>query len=344
MITQTNVRIGRQPGKEDPMKRVPSFCFGLVLGLSLFAFLGGVEAQEKYPGRPIELVVPFGPGGTADLAARAYSDDLSKLLKVPVNVVNRAGGTGIQGTSYVINGKKDGYTLLGTTDTPLKVMPIISKEVTYDPLQAVIPIGHLGYAPSVFAVKSDSPFKTLAELIDFARKNPGKLKNAASGFGTESFFNLQLLARKESIKITSIPFKGGGEAVVALLGGHTDMASNTLASLGAQLKAGTVRGLAICAKKRHPDFPDVPTTAEVGYPDLTLAVWTALFVPAGVPQQVIDVLVPAVEKTFKSPQVMERASNAGIVVEYLGPGETRKHLEAGIELVKKAAQEAEMAK
>jgi tripartite-type tricarboxylate transporter receptor subunit TctC len=326
------------------MKRFPSFSFGLVLGLSLFAFLGGVGAQEKYPGRPIELVVPFGPGGTADLAARAYSDDLSKLLKVPVNVVNRAGGTGIQGTSYVINGKKDGYTLLGTTDTPLKVMPIISKEVTYDPLQAVIPIGHLGYAPSVFAVKSDSPFKTLAELIDYARKNPGKLKNAASGFGTESFFNLQLLARKESIKITSIPFKGGGEAVVALLGGHTDMASNTLASLGAQLKAGTVRGLAICAKKRHPDFPDMPTTAELGYPDLTLAVWTALFVPAGVSQQVIDVLVPAVEKTFKSPQVMERASNAGIVVEYLGPGETRKHLQAGIELVKKAAQEAEMAK
>jgi tripartite-type tricarboxylate transporter receptor subunit TctC len=343
MITQTNFRIGRQPGKEDPMKKVPSFSFGLVLGLSLFAFLGGVEAQEKYPGRPIELVVPFGPGGTADLAARAYSDDLSKLLKVPVNVVNRAGGTGIQGTSYVINGKKDGYTLLGTTDTPLKVMPIISKEVTYDPLQAVIPIGHLGYAPSVFAVKSDSPFKTLAELIDYARKNPGKLKNAASGFGTESFFNLQLLARKESIKITSIPFKGD-RSRVALLGGHTDMASNTLASLGAQLRAGTVRGLAICAKKRHPDFPDMPTTAELGYPDLTLAVWTALFVPAGVSQQVLDVLVPAVEKTFKSPQVVERASNAGIVVEYLGPGETRKHLEAGIELVKKAAQEAEMAK
>jgi len=326
------------------MKRFPSFSFALFLGISLFAFLGGVEAQEKYPGRAIELVVPFGPGGTADLAARAYSDDLSKLLKVPVNVVNRAGGTGIQGTSYVINGKKDGYTLLGSTDTPLKVMPVISKEVNYDPLKAVIPIGHLGYAPSVFAVKSDSPFKTLAELIDFARKNPGKLKNAASGFGTESFFNLQLLSRKENIKITSIPFKGGGEAVVALLGGHTDMASNTLASLGAQLKAGTVRGLAVCAKKRHSDYPDIPTTAEVGYPDITLAVWTALFAPTGVPQEVIDVLVPAVEKTFKNPQVMERAANAGIVVEYMGPEETRKHLEAGIELVKKAAQEAEMAK
>ena len=343
-VTWPNNPRGIQPGKEDLMKRFPSFSFGLVLGVALFAFLDGVQAQEKYPGRPIELVVPFGPGGTADLAARAYSDDLAKLLKVPITVVNRAGGTGIQGTSYVINGKKDGYTLLGTTDTPLKVMPVISKEVNYDPLKAVIPIGHLGYAPSVFAVKSDSPFKTLAELIDFARKNPGKLKNAASGFGTESFFNLQFLSHKENIKITSIPFKGGGEAVVALLGGHTDMASNTLASLGAQLKAGTVRGLAICTKKRHPDFPDIPTTAEIGYPDLTLAVWTAIFTPAGVPQQVIDVLVPAVEKTFKNPQVIERATNAGIVVEYKGPQETRKLLESGIEIVKKVAQEAEMVK
>ena len=126
------------------MKRVPSFSFGLVLGLSLFAFLGGVGAQETYPARPDRTGRPFWAGGTADLAARAYSENLAKLLKVPVTVVNRAGGTGIQGVNYVINGKKDGYTLLGTTDTPLKIMPIISKEVTYDPLKVVIPIGHLG--------------------------------------------------------------------------------------------------------------------------------------------------------------------------------------------------------
>jgi tripartite-type tricarboxylate transporter receptor subunit TctC len=258
--------------------------------------------------------------------------------------VNRAGGTGIQGTTYVIKGKKDGYTILGTTDTPLKVMPVISKEVTYDPLKDVIPIGHLGYAPSVFAVKSDSPFKTLAELVEHARKNPGKLKNATSGFGTESFFNLQLLCNKENIKIPSIPFKGGGEAVVALLGGHTDMSSNTLASLSPQLRAGTVRGLAICSKKRHPDFPNIPATAELGYPDLTLAVFMAIYVPAGVPKQVIDVLVPAVEKTFKDSEVVKRAVSAGVVVEYLGPEETRKFLESGLALVKKAAPDAALAK
>ena len=290
------------------------------------------------------MVVPFGPGGTADIAARSYSDALSKLLKVPITVVNRAGGTGIQGTAYVIKGKKDGYTLLAATDTPLMVMPVISKEVTYDPLKDVIPLGHLGYAPAVFAVKSDSPFKTLAELVEYARKNPGKLKNASSGIGTESFFNLQLLCHKEKIKIATIPFKSGGETLVSLLGGHTDLSSSSLASLGSQLKAGALRGLAISTSKRHPDFPNIPTTAEAGYPEINLNVWLALYAPTGVPKQVVDVLIPAVEKAFKDPDVVQRAANAGLVVEYQGPGETRKLLESGLAIIKRIAPEADLIK
>jgi tripartite-type tricarboxylate transporter receptor subunit TctC len=318
--------------------------FGLVLSTALLFSPGGVRSQEVYPSRQIEMVVPFGPGGTADIAARSYSDTLSKILKVPITVVNRAGGTGIQGTAYVIKGKKDGYTLLAATDTPLMVMPVISKEVTYDPLKDVIPLGHLGYAPAVFAVKSDSPFKTLAELVDYARKNPGKLKNASSGIGTESFFNLQLLCSKENIKITTIPFKSGGETMASLLGGHTDLSSSSLASLGSQLKAGGLRGLAISTLKRDPDFPNIPTTAELGYPEVNLNVWLALYAPAGVPKQVVDVLVPAVEKAFKDPEVVKRATNANLVVEYLGAAETRKLLESGLATIKRIAPDADLIK
>ena len=151
--------------------------FFVMCGLISFTFYGFCLAQEKYPSRPIEMVVPFAAGGSADVAARTYGDDLSKALKVPVNLVNRAGGTGIQGVTYVVKGKKDGYTLLGTTGTPLIIMPAISKEVTYYPLKDLIPIGYLGSAPSIFAVRSDSPFKTMKELIEYARQNPGKLKN-----------------------------------------------------------------------------------------------------------------------------------------------------------------------
>jgi tripartite-type tricarboxylate transporter receptor subunit TctC len=318
--------------------------FWLMCGLISFTFIGVCLAQEKYPSRPIEMVVPFGAGGSADVAARAYGDDLSKALKVPVNIVNRAGGTGIQGVTYVVKGKKDGYTLLGTTDTPLIIMPAISKEVTYDPLKDVIPIGYLGFAPSIFAVRSDSPFKTLKELIEYARQNPGKLKNGAGGLGTESYFNVELLCFKEKIKITSIPFQSGGEALPALLGGHVDMSSNTLATLSPQIKAGALRGLAIAAKKRHPDFPDIPTTTELGHPEINFAVWFAVFAPTGVPQQVVDVLVPAVEKVFKNPDVVQRATKVGIDVDYMGPNELRKHMESELKTVEKVARDANIPK
>ena len=324
------------------MKGIRLFC--VITALALFVLFGAALAQDKYPTRPIELVVPFAPGGTADVGVRSYSDNLSKLLGVPVNVVNRAGGTGIQGITYVVRGKKDGYSLLGTTDTPLVVMPVISKEVTYNPLKDVIPIGYFGYAPSIFAVRSDSPFKTLAELIAHARKNPGKLKNASTGVGAEARFNLELLCHKENIKITSIPFESGGQAVTALLGGHTDMSSNSLASLSPQLKAGKIRGLAISMKTRHPDFPDIPTTAELNYPDVNFVVWLAIFAPAGVPKHVIDVLVPAVEKTFKSPEVIQRGTDAGLIIDYMGPDETKKLMESGLQIVRQVAAGAGLIK
>jgi tripartite-type tricarboxylate transporter receptor subunit TctC len=317
----------------------------VILWVAFAGFSGGTQAQDKYPNRAIELVVPFAAGGGAvDVSTRGYSDNLAKLLKAPVTVVNRAGGTGIQGVHYVVNSKKDGYVLLSTSDSPLIVMPIISKEVSYDPLKDLIPIGHLGYSPSVLAVKSDSPFKTLAQLIEYARKNPGKLKNATSGFGTEAYLNLQILCNDEKIKITGIPFDGGAQASVAVLGGHTDMISSSTGSLSQHLKAGTMRGLAISSKKRHPDFPDIPTTAELGHPDANLVVWVALFAPAGVPKQVTDVLVPAVEKTFKDPEVIQRAIKAGLVVEYLGPKDMQKLVESGLGVMKKLSQSGELGK
>jgi len=122
------------------------------------------------------------------------------------------------------------------------------------------------------------------------------------------------------------------------------MSSNTVASLGAQLKAGTVRGLAISSKKRHPDFPDIPTTAELGYPELNFEVWLALFVPAGVPQYVLDVMIPATEKAFKEPESRQRAMKAGFIVDYMGPQETAKLLETGLSNVKKIAKAAELVK
>ena len=310
----------------------------------VLAFWTGVYAQQKYPNRPIELVVPFGPGGSADIAARIYSDELSRILKVPIMVVNRAGGTGIQGTHYATRAKNDGYTLLAASSTPLVVMPVISKDVTYDPLKDLIPLAHFVSSPTVFDVRKESPFQTLNDLIEYARKNPGKLKNATGGLGTESHLNLEILCTLNNIKITTVPFASGGEAVPALLGGHVDMSSQTFTTEAPHIKAGKLRGLALASPKRHPDFPDIPTTGDLGFPSVNLRVRFGVFAPPNVPQDILNVLTAALEKVLNNPQIVNRANQAMFVVEYMGPQEFRKFMESEIHIVEKVAKDANLIK
>lgn len=314
--------------------------FYSVFGLILFAFVMEAASQEKYPNRPIELVIPFAAGGVADVAARIYSDDLSRALNVQVMVVARGGGAGIEGTTYVARAKKDGYTLLHAGGTPMVITPIMNKEATYDPLKDFVPLGYFCNYPGAFTVRSDSPFQTLNELIEYARKNPGKLKNACGGgLGSLGYFNISLLGAKNNIKITTIPFASGGETLPNILGGHVDMTSDSLTTVGPQIKAGKLRGLAITTKARHPDYPNIPTTAELGHPYINLNSWYGVFAPVGVPQQVVNVLVPALEKVFKNPEVAQRGAKVSLTVEYMGPEELRKFMESEIRTAEKVARD-----
>jgi tripartite-type tricarboxylate transporter receptor subunit TctC len=322
------------------MRRWALIC---LLGSLLFVtFLDRAEAEERYPSRPIELVVPMAPGGSNDTSARIYNDDLSKALKVPVIVVNRPGGTGITGATYVAKGKKDGYTLLQGSANSLITMPVVSKEAAYDPLKDFVPLGYLASVPSVFAVRTDSPFKTLAELIDYARKNPGKLKNGAAGVLSESQFNMEVLCSQEKIVIKTVPYKSGGEALPAILGGHVDLTTLTLTTLVSQIKAGKLRALAITSKNRHPDLPDVPTTAELGHSYARFSTWFGVFAPAGVPKPVVTVLVPTLAKIFKNPAIEQRALKAGLTVDYKNPEELRKFMESAIQITEKTARDANL--
>lgn len=328
--------------KEITMKKWK--IIGLLSGLAFGATLGQIQAQEKYPIRSIELVVPMAPGGSNDVSARIYSEELSKALKVPVNVVNRPGGTGILGASYVAKAKKDGYTLLQGSANSLITMPVVSKEATYDPFKDFIPLGHFVAVPSVFAVRADSPFKTLGELVEFARKNPGKLKNGAAGILSESQFNMEVLCTQNKIVIKTVPYNSGGEALPAILGGHVDLVTLTLTTLASQIKAGKLRGLAVTSKQRHPALPDVPTTAELGFPYAHFSTWFGVFAPAGVPKPVVDVLVSTLEKIFTNPEIGQRAAKAGLTVDYMDPEELRQFMETSIKVVEKTARDANMIK
>jgi tripartite-type tricarboxylate transporter receptor subunit TctC len=317
----------------------------LAIEISLLFFLGGgVFGQDKYPSRPIELVVAFGPGGSVDLSARMYGEELSKALKVPVTVVNRAGGTGIQGTSYVARSRKDGYTLLQGATQSIVLLPIISNEVNYDPQKDFIPLAHFASVPSVLVVRNESPFKTLDDVIDYARKNPGKLNNGGTGFGSESQFNLDILCIRNKIQINSIPFKGGGEVLSTIVGGHVDLSFLALPTMGPQIKAGKLRGLAVTSKTRHPDFPQILTTAELGHPYVDFSIGIGVFAPAGVPKSVLNVLVPTLENIFKNPEIVQRATNAGFSVAYMGPQEFQTFIDSRRQVYEKVAHEVGLAK
>jgi tripartite-type tricarboxylate transporter receptor subunit TctC len=308
----------------------------------LFGFLGGAQAQEKYPSRPIELVIPYAAGGGGDIATRLFSDDWSKFLKTPITMVNRAGGAGVQGTTYVVKAKKDGYTLLSTPLSSILIQPVLSKEVTYDPLTDLTPLAHFNCSPALFAVRSDAPFKTLNELIKYARENPNKLTNCVGGLGTEAYFSFEILRSKNNIKIVTIPFSSGREALTSLLGGHVDLSTNSLSASTSFLKAGQIRGLAITSKTRNPDFPDIPTTAELGFPEVNFGVRTGVFAPSGLPQSVLNILVSSLEKVLKNPELVQRAAKASVEVEYMGPDEFRELIRSETRVVEKLARDLNM--
>jgi tripartite-type tricarboxylate transporter receptor subunit TctC len=313
-------------GKEAKMKR--GRLYWIVCGLNFLFFLCGVQAQEKYPNRTIELVVPFAPGGTGDLTARIYTETLAQTLKNPVAINNRPGGGGVTGILYVTRAKKDGYTLLNAGTPQMCIVPIITPEATFNTLRDFIPLGSIGYVPSVFVVRPDSPITSFRGLVEYARKNPGQLRNAVGGFGTASYCNLQILVARNNLNINTIPFASGGETIAALLGGHVDMTSSGFMTLGAHIKAGRLRPLATVSKDRYPDFPNIPTTAEEGYPYINFCDWQGCFAPVGIPQYAQDVLVKAVEKVFKDAQVGTRAKALFLTPSYKSPQEFRKFIES----------------
>jgi tripartite-type tricarboxylate transporter receptor subunit TctC len=315
---------------------------GLVV---LCAFYETGQTQDKYPSRSIELVIPFDPGGSSDIAARIYSDELGRTLNTTITAVNRPGGGGMQGAAYVAKAKKDGYTLLAGSGAGLVNGPVLRrKECPYDPSKDFFPLGNFVSTSTVFAVKSDSPFKTLADLKEFARKNPGKIKAGIGGVDNDSHFNLKLFESSNKIKITAIPFKGGGESLAAILGGHVDMASNTLSTFSENIKAGKLRALCVVSKTRYPDFPDVPTTLEIGEKEVNLSSWQGVFVTGGVPQNVINVLVPAFEKIFRNPELQKMAEKAQFRPDYMGPEEYRTFIEMCTQKVEAMAKEANLIK
>ncbi|HEY4908654.1 MAG TPA: tripartite tricarboxylate transporter substrate binding protein [Methylomirabilota bacterium] len=301
------------------------------------------DAQTPYPTRSIECVIPFAPGGPTDTAIRIIQPQLSANLGVPLVLVNKAGGGGALGMDAVAKAKPDGYTLAATVRSTVTILPATQPDVTYK-LSDFAVVGAFAVDSQVVLVKAGSPWKTLEELVEFAKKNPGKLSYGTAGLGTNSFFTMELLKLTYGLDMTHVPFGGSGPVKNAVLGGHVQVGAASLSPMLSVLRSGDVVALATSATKRIASIPNVPTMTEKGQPDASLSTWAEIYAPAKTPKAVVDRLAQAVEKTMKDPAVVSAIEKAGLVVEYHTPEDTLKLIQRENEIVTRLAKQLGLGK
>jgi tripartite-type tricarboxylate transporter receptor subunit TctC len=264
----------------------------IAVASTLLVVPAGVSAQD-FPTKPIELVIPYGPGGSHDLTARAVASVAHQYLGQPLLVVLKPGGGGAVGSQQVIRAKPDGYTLLFGGSGPNTTFALVQKApIGPDQFQ---PIARINYSAPFIAVRSDSQWKSLKELVEYAKKNPGKLNFANTGPWGAADLPMRMLGKAAGIEYNNIPHDGGGPSLLAVLGGHADATFGFTAQLTPQVAAGKMRLLANTDVKRHPDYPNVPTMKEEGF-DVVFTMWRSVLAPKGIPQPIADKL----ETAFKN--------------------------------------------
>ena len=278
----------------------------LVLFLAAFA----TQAQEPYPSRPIRVVVGYSAGGGNDLVVRALAPRLGEALGQPIVVENRPGAQGIIAAELVAKSAPDGYTLLMGPSGPMTINPATYSKLPYSPTRDFAPISMLGAFPLIVAVDPRLPVRSVKELVEYAKANPGKANYASSA----GIFQIatELFKQKTGAPLEMISYKGSGESVQAVVAGQVTMTMVDPPPATGALKAGTVRGLAVTAAQRHPSWPELPTLAELGMPDMEVSVWMALFAPAHTPPAVIARLQSEVARAVRSPDVKERFAGMGV--------------------------------
>jgi tripartite-type tricarboxylate transporter receptor subunit TctC len=259
-----------------------------------------------------------------DIAARILAGELEKILGAKVIPSNKPGAATALGTDAVIRGKKDGYTLLYTGASSFIYVPISNPEIVhYDPFKDVEPLGFHFFFPQTFTVRSDSPWKTFPEIIDSAKKNPGKLRVSTTGVGSSPHFILEMIHSMTGSQFTHVPFEGGESVITAVLGGHVEATCDSLPKVRAHVDGGKLRILLMTNKM--PDFPQIPTITELGYKQNLPTPWFGVYSVAGIPEEARKILIPAIEKAVKSTK--PKMDQMGNLCEYKTPAELRKLME-----------------
>ncbi len=290
-----------------------------VAGIAGLGMLGAapVQAQADFPSRPLKMIVPFPPGGTSDVLGRLMAEEMGKVLKQPIVVENIGGAGGIVGTDRALKMPADGYTLIQTGVGQSAVAHGLDPKLKYNSLTDFVHLTQVNSGPNLLVVHPSLPFKTVKDIVDYAKKNPGKLDygftHAASGH-----MAMELFKQTAGIFLTGIPYRGGGPLLNDLLAGTVPMIFINQDAALPHVKAGKVRPIAISSLQRNPLYPDVPTVAESGYPGFQSLSWSGISVAKGVPQPIVEKLEAAAVQALQSEALRNRLTSVGFVIPTLG--------------------------
>jgi len=281
--------------------------------IALALALAGVApvAAQEWPSRTIKLVVPFGPGGPTDVAARLVTQIVQNELGATIVVENRPGAGGATGSKSVANAEPDGYTLLVGTSATLAVVPALMKNPGYDPVKSFAAVAKVADSTTVMIVPVGLPVRSLAEFIAYAKANPGKLSYASAGAGNQTQLVAELLKAKAGFEATHVPYKSGAEMVTAVLSEQVQMSFPDISILLSLIRDHKVRALAVTSAQRHPQLPDVPTIAESGFPDFAITFWSGVVAPAATPAAVIGKLNAAIDAGLRSQEIRAKLAAIG---------------------------------
>ena len=287
-------------------------------------------AQQTYPNKPIRLIVPYPPGGPADLIGRGINERLAKRLGQPVVIDNRPGAASVIGAELAARSTPNGYTLLVATVTTLAANPALNKKLPYHPERDFAPVAMLGASPYLLGINPTVPAKTTAQLISYAKANPGKLSFGSAGTGSSAHLAGEMFKHMAGIDIVHIPYKGSGPAVVDLLGGQIGLMFSSISTFKVHLESGRLRALAISTAKRSSAVPDIPTLNESGLKGYQTRSWNCVVAPRGTPANIIQLLNKEINVVLDSPEVATRLKEQGIETDLGAPAELGTYIKEEI--------------
>ncbi len=273
--------------------------------VAVSSVMAPAPAQAAWPERPITIVVPFPAGGGTDTYARPLAAQLTQSLGQSVVIENKGGAGGTLGAGIAARAQPDGYTFF-MGGAHHAVAPALYKNLNYDIQKSFVPVALLAQPPQVVVINEKKvPVKTLQELVEYAKKNPGKLNYGNAGVGSTHHLAGELFALQSGTELVAVPFQGAGPMLTGLIGGQVDLAFDGLGSSAGHIRSGSIKPLAVAAKERSKTLPDVPTAAEAGYPDYVVSTWYAMWAPAGTPDEAVKKMTDAIQKALASQKIKE---------------------------------------